>query len=100
MKEIQLDTICNRKFEIGNSLSVNPVIPSKKILSFRSKKSVSIREIHGSKMRAVARRWLKVARRWHILARFGRAVARRGAPKSARSRIFSPKTRKIPLFKT
>jgi hypothetical protein len=29
MKEIQLKTICNRKFEIGNSLSVNPVIPSK-----------------------------------------------------------------------
>jgi hypothetical protein len=29
MKEIQLKTICNRKFEIGNSLSINPVIRSK-----------------------------------------------------------------------
>jgi hypothetical protein len=29
MKEIRLKTICNRKVEIGNSLSVNPVIRSK-----------------------------------------------------------------------
>jgi hypothetical protein len=61
MKEIQFKTICNRKFEIGNSLSLNPC-QSVQIRGSKMRAAWSSLSASGSKMCAVARRWHKNVR--------------------------------------
>jgi hypothetical protein len=61
MKEIQFKTICNRKFEIGNSLSLNPC-QSVQIRGSKMHAAWSSLRASGSKMCAVVRRWHKNAR--------------------------------------
>jgi hypothetical protein len=95
MKEIQFKSIGNRKFEIGNSLSVYPVIRSKEIPVHPVQ---NLLFPGGLRRRAVARRWLTVARRWHKMARRWLTVAHRGTRKTPQNRTEDIKNAETSTF--
>jgi hypothetical protein len=70
MKEIQFKSIGNRKFEIGNSLSINPVNPVKKSVK------ICVNQCPKSPLPL----WLSVASGGAQVAHEGAPVAQSGAP--------------------